>query len=134
MIEISVWQECLRRLHHAFETSAATVRQGNEGMWFMPGHRTTEPRPLEAWAEFNGTDDLGLREELVIFVTFTRVGDSIKGEADLSTGDGMVLADGPTLVVREADSAAAILDYATAVEAFVRDCEPTLREVLCRAR
>lgn len=47
----------------------------------------------------------------------------------------MVLADGPTTFVAQGmDAGAAIMDYVTAVEDFVRDCAPELRKVLCRSR
>jgi hypothetical protein len=94
----------------------------------------TDARPFEAWLELKRVDDPARVEDIVVFIGVGRDHDTLRPTVDISTGEGVVLADGPAITVTvDADGAwrSDILAYIAETETFLEDSFGILREALC---
>jgi hypothetical protein len=134
MDESVVWQVCRRRLEASFSAAADAVRACNPRLWSRSGHRMIGGRPIEAWIELKRVEDLTRDEDVVVFFAVERDDDTLKCTVDISTGEGVVLADGPTRTIRVDPIGAwqeGILGYVADTERFLRDSYGLLRAALC---
>jgi hypothetical protein len=130
--ESVVWQECWRRLEVAFAAAAETLRACNPSLWSQFGYRMSEERPFEAWAEFKRVENPAGIEDIVVFFAVVRDGDYLRSTVDISTGEGVVLAEVPTHTVDTAEAwQGSILDRIAAAEQLLNGSRDLLREALC---
>lgn len=134
MTESAVWRECWRQLEAAFAAAAESLSRCNPRLWSQSGHRMTDSRPFEAWVEFKRVGDPARVEDIVVFFAVERDGDALMSTVDISTGEGVVLADGPTRTVAvdaAQDWQEGIRAHLADTEQFLRENYGTLREALC---
>lgn len=134
MTEASVWQECWQQLRNTFASVADELRRCNPELWSQVGHRTGDVYPFEAWVELLRVKDPSREVDITVFFAVERVGDTLTCRIDISTGEGLVLVDGPTRVVTVDDAGAwqdEVLAYAAGAEQFLRENHHILRDALC---
>jgi hypothetical protein len=103
-------------------------------VWSQSGRRMTDARPFEAWVEFARTADPDRLEDIVVFFAVIRDGDVLTSALDISTGEGVILVDGPThTVIVDSEGAwqAGILAHVADTERFLNESYGLLREALC---
>jgi hypothetical protein len=128
------WDESWRRLEGVFASVAQELRSCNPALWLKSGRRTSPQSPFDAWAEFVRVKDPDRTEDIVVFVAVTSDEDGCRASVDIATGEGVVLADGPTRVLApeaSAVAASAMLSYVADVQRFLSDHHGVLREALC---
>jgi hypothetical protein len=128
------WDECWRRLEGVFASVAQDLRGCNPALWLKSGWRSSQQSPFDAWAEFVRVKDPDRIEDIVVFVAVTSDEDGFRASVDIATGEGVVLADGPTRMLPPEPSAAAVpamLSYVADVQRFLADHHRVLREALC---
>lgn len=134
MNESVVWQVCRRRLEASFAAAADAVRGCNSRLWSQSGHRMTGGRPFEAWMELKRVEDPAGEVDIVVFFAVERDDDTLTCTVDISTGEGVVLADGPTRTV-QVDATGAwqegVLGHVADTERFLTESYGLLREALC---
>jgi hypothetical protein len=134
MTEPSLWEACWRQLENTFSSTATRLKACNPRLWSQFGYRMTDSRPMEAWAEFKRVESPAGIEDIVVFFAVERVDEMLTATIDISTGEGLVLADGPTLAV-PFDAYGGwhdqLLTYLTDADQFLRNSQGLLREALC---
>ncbi|HET6212868.1 MAG TPA: hypothetical protein VFE14_08360 [Micromonosporaceae bacterium] len=123
-----VSEECWRRLDAVFAAAAQPLRECNPALWFQTGRRSSDRVPLDAWAEFGRVRDPARTEDIVVFVAVVRDGGAYRATVDISTGEGVMLADGPARTLRVGLD---VLSFVTDVESFLADRAGLLRAALC---
>lgn len=134
MNESALWQECWTRLDATFASTAERLRECNPEIWFQSGWRTTDRWPFDAWAEFSRVNNSTRTEDIVVFFRIKRADNSYIATVDISTGEGFVLADGPTWTSTIGPSGvweSEMLALAADVKRFLEDHLGLLREALC---
>jgi hypothetical protein len=131
--EFTAWEQGWKHLEAAFGKAAEEFRQSNPALWCRTGWRSTAKFPFDAWIELKRVEDPARLEDIVVFVSFSWEAGSYRGEVDIATGEGSVLADGPTteLVADPAEWPAQLERYSADVLLFIEDHRLMLRDALC---
>ncbi|WP_439661494.1 hypothetical protein ACSHWB_08280 [Lentzea sp. HUAS TT2] len=131
--EFAVWEQCWNRLDGVFRQSAEVFREANPALWFQTGWRSTAKFPFDAWLELKRVEDPARIEDIVVFVSFSWEAGRYRGEVDIATGEGAVLADGPAaeLAVDPAEWPLQMERYGAEVLLLLEDHRLMLRDALC---
>jgi len=95
---VQSWEDVWTELNEAFVRIAAIAHSTNSEIAWTINHWESEIFPFNGYIAFFPSNRRG-EEELVVFVGAQRTGDSLTWTNEISTGDGVVIVDGPSFAV-----------------------------------
>ena len=117
-------------LNHAFTDLAVRLKDLNARLTWTIGHRESEAFPFTGYISFSRDGTPG-QEDLVLSVGVQRKAGQLLWITDLASGDGEVLAEGPSCTVEGApDLARWVAAPLADTLSFLREVEPLLAELL----
>jgi hypothetical protein len=91
----TLWEDVWDEVNRHFETVAKSLRAVNPDLWWSCGHSDNEFFPFRAHASFMKRWDPQESEDVVIALDAHKSTSGLRLTADISRGDGEMLAEGP---------------------------------------
>jgi hypothetical protein len=113
------WDGVWEKLSAVFRRLADEVARENAAAWSASGRTSTDVFPFGAYLSFNRSGEPGV-EDVVISVDGKRDGGEIVLSIDIAAGDGLVLAEGPAVRMREEAIGRKSLELAAWVDGVAR--------------
>jgi hypothetical protein len=107
------WEAAWDSINDGFANVAAELRERNPDLRWSCGHAENEAFPFWAYASFNRSGLAG-EEEVVLSLSFKQTDGQLHFASDIASGDGRILADGPSGSVTLALDVPAIRDWIAA--------------------
>ena len=122
------WDWFSSRLQAPLSWLCREVELANQGALPCRGQTSTEYFPFREYLTFSRDGDPA-EEDLVVDVSVWRDDDSLRVSSDISSGDGLILAEGPEadLLLNQSDAWASLLeDWLVHFDDFIRSHRGTV--------